>query len=285
MRLVTGALFLLVGLLVIVGQSFAQVPNAGFENWSNGDPVSWYTNNGLYTFVTQVSPGHGGSASAQGAVTSMGGFNMSPSLTTQQPGGGGFPISQRYAEIRGFYKFNSVGGDIFYVNYLAQLGDAGVGAGAYAETNTQSTFKEFVAPILYPGSDVPDNGIVSFSITGLGSLPHIGSYYIVDDISLTSATDVASRPNGIPKTFALEQNFPNPFNPTTNIIYDIPTQSHVTLSVFDVLGHEVTTIVNEVQSAGRYKAVLDASRLASGVYFYRIQAGSYVQTRKMTVVK
>ncbi len=285
MRLVTSAFFLLVGLLVIVGNGLAQIPNAGFETWSNGDPTGWDTGNGLYTFVTQSSTAHSGSYAVQGNVVNMSGFNMTAHVITTDNGGVGFAVSQRYTELRGFYKFNSVSSDVFYVNYLAQLGTSGVGAGSFIETASQSTYKEFVAQVLYPGSDVPDNGIIDMWISGLGGLPHLGSYFVVDDLSLSSTSDVANRPNGIPKAFGLEQNFPNPFNPTTNIIYDIPTQSHVTLTVFDVLGHEVATIVNEVQAAGRYKAVFDASALASGVYLYRIQVGSFVDSRKMIVVK
>ncbi|MGA9121011.1 MAG: T9SS type A sorting domain-containing protein [Bacteroidota bacterium] len=96
---------------------------------------------------------------------------------------------------------------------------------------------------------------------------------------------MTDRPNGIPKVFGLGQNYPNPFNPTTNIIYDIPAQSHVTLTLVDLMGREVARVVDAVQPAGRYKAVFDASGLASGVYLYRIQAGTFVQSRKCMVVK
>ena len=285
MRFVTRAFFLLLGILVLVGTSFAQIPNAGFETWSNGDPNGWDTGNGLYTFVTQSNSAHGGASAAQGYVVNMNGMNMSRSLMNIDNNGVGFPVSQRYGELRGFYKFNSAGSDIFYANYLAQLGTSGVGAGTFAEMSTQSTFKEFVAEIYYPGSDVPDNGMITFSITGLGGLPHVGSYFVVDDLSFSSTSDVADRPSGNPKSFGLEQNYPNPFNPTTNIVYDIPTQSHVTLTIFDQLGRAVATVVDEVQPAGRYKAVFKAAGLASGMYLYRIQAGSFVQAHSCLLVK
>jgi hypothetical protein len=87
------------------------------------------------------------------------------------------------------------------------------------------------------------------------------------------------------KNFLLLQNYPNPFNPSTTINYQLPTQNHITLKIFDVLGREVATLVNGVEEAG-YKSVnFDASKLPSGVYFYRIQAGSYVQTNKMLLMK
>lgn len=86
-------------------------------------------------------------------------------------------------------------------------------------------------------------------------------------------------------SFHLSQNFPNPFNPVTTIVYTIPSESLVQLQVFDILGREIKTLVNEEKPAGRFSVSFDASRLASGVYFYRIVAGDYVSTKKMLLVK
>jgi subtilisin family serine protease len=90
-----------------------------------------------------------------------------------------------------------------------------------------------------------------------------------------------------PKTFALHQNYPNPFNPSTIITYQLPQTSDVQLDVFDVLGRKVTTLVRERQAAGSYSYSFLALRfsLSSGVYFYRLQAGSFVETKKMMLVK
>ncbi|ACF14505.1 peptidase S8 and S53 subtilisin kexin sedolisin [Chloroherpeton thalassium ATCC 35110] len=88
--------------------------------------------------------------------------------------------------------------------------------------------------------------------------------------------------------YKLDQNYPNPFNPTTTIAYEIPAGASaqwVSLKVFDVLGRQVATLVNERKSAGSYQVTFDASHFASGLYLYRIQAGSYVATRKMLLVK
>ena len=89
------------------------------------------------------------------------------------------------------------------------------------------------------------------------------------------------------KGFELFQNYPNPFNPFTKIVYDLNSniQSNVKLSVFDVLGNEVVTLVNEKQSAGRHEAELDGSRLASGIYFYKLTAGNFSDTRKLILLK
>jgi hypothetical protein len=89
-----------------------------------------------------------------------------------------------------------------------------------------------------------------------------------------------------PDKYSLYQNYPNPFNPVTKINYDLPHSSYVNLTVYDILGREVRSIVkNEFQKAGRYSVEFNASNLASGVYFYRIEAGDYIASRKMLLVK
>jgi endo-1,4-beta-xylanase len=91
--------------------------------------------------------------------------------------------------------------------------------------------------------------------------------------------------SGVPSRYALDQNFPNPFNPTTNIRYSLPVASKVTLIVYDILGREVRTLVNVVQAPGQYTVTLNAERLATGVYFYRLHAGNFVETRKLLLLK
>ena len=88
-----------------------------------------------------------------------------------------------------------------------------------------------------------------------------------------------------PLTYKLEQNYPNPFNPTTKINYSVPQLSVVTLKIFDVLGNEVTTLVNEEKPAGNYEVVFDGNNLPSGVYFYRMQAGNFTETKKFVLLK
>ncbi len=91
--------------------------------------------------------------------------------------------------------------------------------------------------------------------------------------------------NSIPKSYALKQNYPNPFNPTTKIGFQVPKLEFVSLKVYDVLGNEVVTLLNEKKSAGTYEINFDASSLSSGVYYYQVKAGNFVQTKKMIVLK
>lgn len=89
----------------------------------------------------------------------------------------------------------------------------------------------------------------------------------------------------IPASYALHQNYPNPFNPTTRIVFDLPLGSHVKLAVFDVVGREIATLIDEEQQAGFKSVEFASNRFASGVYFYRLTAGAFVATRKMVVMK
>lgn len=89
----------------------------------------------------------------------------------------------------------------------------------------------------------------------------------------------------IPTEFVLEQNFPNPFNPSTKISWQSPLSGYQTLKVYDVLGKEVATLVDENKSAGSYEVEFDASNLSSGLYLCKLQAGDFVSTKKMILIK
>jgi len=89
----------------------------------------------------------------------------------------------------------------------------------------------------------------------------------------------------IPMKYELGQNYPNPFNPTTVIQYQLPNADYVSLKLYNLLGEEVKTLVNEVQEAGYKLVQIDATGLSSGVYFYRLTAGSFVETRKLVLLR
>ena len=107
------------------------------------------------------------------------------------------------------------------------------------------------------------------------------SLYKTTTSTVTSVEDLEFEPT----LYYLGQNYPNPFNPTTSIQYAIASRQFVTLNVYDVLGNEVTTLVNEEKPVGTYELNWNAANLPSGVYFYRLQVGSFVQTRKMILLK
>ena len=107
----------------------------------------------------------------------------------------------------------------------------------------------------------------------------------VDIGIIRAVTGVEETGNNIPKEFALNQNYPNPFNPVTTIQYALPKRSDVTLTIYNLLGKEVERISELNKQAGYHEYVWDASHIATGVYFYRLRAGDFVQTRKMVLLK
>ncbi|MBI1931311.1 MAG: T9SS type A sorting domain-containing protein [Ignavibacteriales bacterium] len=110
---------------------------------------------------------------------------------------------------------------------------------------------------------------------------------VEDTLTLTNKLTGVGNDQGsiIPTEFKLEQNYPNPFNPTTTIRYQIPVNKHVTIKVYDVLGKEVATLIDEYKPAGIYKLEFNASNFSSGVYFYKLIAGKYIDVKKMILLR
>ncbi len=123
--------------------------------------------------------------------------------------------------------------------------------------------------------------LVSIVMTPGGRILVGGAYVFRSRTTTTSADETPS----LPAKFSLMQNYPNPFNPTTSIRFRIPNLGFVSLTVFDVLGRELKALVNEVKAPGEYSVSFDASDLGSGVYFYRLRTGDFVETRKLVLMK
>lgn len=129
------------------------------------------------------------------------------------------------------------------------------------------------------GYPVPENLKYTTNLTGDDGLP-------LGDLNwFKGVVGVKEIPNSVPAKYTLSQNYPNPFNPTTNIKYSILQSGFVTLKVYNLLGQEVATLVNQQQKPGEYVADFDASNLASGIYMYRIEAGNFSLTKKMVLLK
>ncbi len=135
-------------------------------------------------------------------------------------------------------------------------------------------------------SDVSTDILKGFAVRQLKSALLDSSTIYVDDIQVNgSVTGVQGGNSGVPAAFELMQNYPNPFNPTTTIVFNVQGPGFVSLKVYDVLGREVATLVNRQESAGGHTVTFDASKLPSGVYFYRLNAGNYTATKKMVLAK
>jgi hypothetical protein len=125
----------------------------------------------------------------------------------------------------------------------------------------------FVSP--QTGWIVGDAGMILKTTTGGGG----GTVFVSEDL------------NSNPDEFYLSQNYPNPFNPKTNFEFRIANLGFVSLKVYDILGSEVATLVNEIKQPGTYKIEFDATKLSSGVYFYRLEAGKFSETKKLMLMK
>jgi len=113
----------------------------------------------------------------------------------------------------------------------------------------------------------------------------LGQYVVNPEFSTVSFSLTEAAGANLPKQFALNQNYPNPFNPSTTISFALPKPSHVELSIFNVLGQQVVKLADGQFDAGEHAVTFDASRMASGVYFYRIQTDENTETRKMMLLK
>lgn len=135
-------------------------------------------------------------------------------------------------------------------------------------------------------SDASTGTFRGFAVRHLNTALLDSSTIYVDDIQVDGmVTGVPESNSGLPMSFKLLQNYPDPFNPTTAISYRLAAVSHVTLRVYDVLGRDVAELVDERQNPGSYTVTFDASKLPSGVYFYRLNAGNYTATKKMVLTK
>jgi hypothetical protein len=150
---------------------------------------------------------------------------------------------------------------------------------------TQSAWQQEVLDITELANS-STNLKIRFTLVTNGQVVADGWY--VDNIKITNYMDVITgigSEGEIPARFALMQNYPNPFNPSTKIRYSIAKNSFVTIKIYDALGKTVNTLVNENKNPGNYEISFDASELASGLYFYKIQAGDFTDVKKMILIK
>lgn len=159
----------------------------------------------------------------------------------------------------------------------------------YAEYNSSGPGASPATRVTW-SSQLSDSAAATFTLTNIFSRNANSAVFTSDWLPSTPDTTTTGVNQGslmeeIPSSFFLSQNYPNPFNPTTAIMYQISEVSHVSLKVYDLLGREVTTLVNERQMPGRYEINFNASKLSSGVYFYRLEAGNFISTKKLVLVK
>lgn len=260
-----------------------ELPNAGFENWiDESTPQGWSTNNfpGTWVVVSRSNSAHSGSYSSRMEIGSFNSFPIFPVLTST------FPVTSNYTSLSGYYQFHTTADEVeFQILAYYFLGNTLLGSGTTYIKNPSAAYTPFVMDITLSGNELADSLMIQFQIVGGDENDYgIGSYALIDDLSLGNTTGLTST-GIIPEKFSLKQNYPNPFNPSTSIEFSIPEQSFVELKLFDVIGKEVAVLVEEEKPAGTYKAVFEGTNLPSGTYFYRLTAGGFVESKKMILLK
>jgi hypothetical protein len=258
------------------------ITNGSFENWTAGEPDGWYTSNGLYAgSVTEVSNAHAGyHAVSMNAVLSGGSYQVY-TLTLAS-----MDVSSPPTALHGWYIFNSVNSEylVVSVNILNGSNSSNYGIGQAVISASQSVYKEFVATINYVGGTNAQTAGVGFSMYALdNSADHSGTYAIIDDLSWDGTSGIDNIING--NSLNLEEASPNPAYDRTEIKYSVPSTAKVNLTIYDITGRIVKVLVNEIQTAGRYKAILNASDLQAGQYIYQLDISGQKLTKKLAVIK
>jgi len=164
------------------------------------------------------------------------------------------------------------------LTFITALREGGDNGFSYASTQFPGVWP--IETLDYTNSDLLTASTLGFPLGDLNWFPDKKAEWEDKVSAIDENTNI-----GIVKEFSLSQNYPNPFNPTTMINYSVPEVSNVKLSVFDILGREVAVLVTGEKKAGNHKINFDASNLSSGIYFYKLQAGNFVATKKLMLLK
>ena len=164
----------------------------------------------------------------------------------------------------------------------------GYAIGFASGSNLITTVKKIIIKTTDGGANWAQCTTTKESLNGI-CFPSANIGYAVGDsgtiLKYTGTTGVSDHPTSLPLDFGLSQNYPNPFNPATTISFSLPSKSFVSLKIFDLLGREVASIVSEEMSAGTFSRQWNAAKMSSGIYFYRLQAGLFTETKRLLLLK
>jgi hypothetical protein len=279
------SVFLLIGLFISMSAS-AQIPNAGFENWTNGQPDGWL---GLNT--KQTSDAHSGASAVMGQV----GFNLPGAPATVGTTGNnvalGFPYTGRTGSFTGYYKFSPIAGSndtisftALFTKYNANTGNTDmIGAGEVRTSTSAGTYTQFTVPVYWFSSDSPDSaecGIsTAASANGIGTT---GTTFEVDDVSFGGSSGVTE---SITPSLSLSASVPNPVFSGSKIKYSLANDGPATLTLYDVTGRQIAVLASGYQSAGNHMAIFDGSALPAGMYYYRLTTTEQTTGQSLQLIK
>jgi len=247
---------------------------SGFTKWIRGG-FNWDTTRSTYT-----SPINSATDSRVGNYS----YLSSPTLATKWV----FDLSNTILPaLTFFHKYsiywtnNSCGKDYLYLEVSTNDGYSWNNLRTWEGANNAWT-PEQINLSAYIGDSIK----IRFVLSSYNGCSGTGDGWYIDDVTIRDlATGITQTENIIPDRYSIMQNFPNPFNPSTNIEFSVPKQSNVKINVYDSQGKEVAALLNEKLSAGTYRVDFDGTGYSSGVYFYKMETEDFVQTRSMVLLK
>jgi hypothetical protein len=264
---------------------------AGIQTWYQDNPKIYY--NSVYLFGTGAN--HSGSAALyihHNCTNAEAKNNILVNTRDESPYYASAIYDYSASNLTSDYN------DLYSNNCLVRIGSTNYTTLADWQVTTQDLHSYVEMPPFISSTDLHINETIPTYLESRG-IPIIGIDTDYDgDQRNADSTDIGAdefdgvyKVTGVedeetlPTEFVLEQNYPNPFNPSTTINWQLPEGSNVTLKIFSALGEEIITLINEYRPAGKYETEFNAANLPSGVYFYRLKAGSFIETKKMILLK
>jgi hypothetical protein len=277
-------------LLLAAFSAQAQVPNGGFERWTDGAPESWSLSNipGFET-VVQTNKSHSGASAAKGTVRSVQGSIFVPPTLLSGDSTAGFTVTQKYNSVSCYYQFDPKGGDLLSISVLMSIDSTLIAGNNVYVSQPASSWTKVSVPVPYFLNLVPNFCIISISIVGAaggGSL-HENSEFLVDDVELSMDVVSGMTPESGLSLFTLDQNYPNPVSSgaSTMVAYTLPASANVTLTVYDALARRVSTLVNAMRDAGSHAVDFETAGLPAGLYTYVLEANGARLQKSMILTK
>ncbi len=288
---------IITALLCATFLSAQNVPNGSFENWTDDEPDDWGTSNKPGSnVITKSTDAFSDSFAARGQTIEVNNDNLAVNLEADGPPeafGLGFPISGQFTNMTFRYKFDNGSNDEFLALVSIRNTDSiSIGLGSITIVDNSTDWSLATVLIDYTGEGTPGFAAIQFVLqdkTG-GDPPSTDAFFIIDDVTLSILTDVNDDNPIVPHKHHLYNNYPNPFNPTTTIAYELDKASDVAITIYNLSGQRVKTVLSQFQGVGRHEAVWDGRNdagvsLPSGVYLYSLRAGGNTLTKKMVLMK
>jgi len=274
--------YLAIFTLLVCSSGFAQeIPNHSFENWQNGIPEDWFG-----VAILKSSTAYDGDFSVSMQVLSDGGSGVIIPLLSVGEVSPGTSVSQRYGSFKGYYRFSPNGNEFFNIQVLMNFNSLPIGLGSVQLPATSpSTWTEFIVPITYTSEETPDIAQIFINISNQDGEGVIGSNGLVDFVSFDGITDIETEFSDSEQSVQLT-NYPNPFDLSTTISFEMNRSTKITLEVFNLTGRKVATLIkNEIANIGHHEIHFDSMNLPSGLYFFTLSTDDLIITRKMNLMR